>query len=71
MTTRGATPLWDFSFRPDDRILMGRESAGVPDEIHDSADARIVIPMAAGARSLNVVMSAGIALAEAIRQTPR
>jgi tRNA (cytidine/uridine-2'-O-)-methyltransferase len=71
MTTRGATPLWDFSFRPDDRILMGRESAGVPDAVHDSADARIVIPMAEGARSLNVVISAGIALAEAIRQTRR
>lgn len=71
MTTRGATPLWDFVFRPDDRILLGRESAGVPAEAHDSADARIVIPMSEGARSLNVVMSAGIALAEAIRQTRR
>lgn len=71
MTTRGATPLWDFAFRADDRLLFGRESAGVPEAVHDSADARIAIPMAPGARSLNVVMSAGIALAEAIRQTRR
>lgn len=69
LTTRGATPLWDFRFQPTDRLLLGRESAGVPDDVHDIADARVVIPLAADARSLNVVMSAGIALAEAIRQT--
>jgi len=68
MTTRGATPLYDFAFRPGDTLLMGRESAGVPDTVHDSADARICIAMAAGARSLNVVAAAAMALGEATRQ---
>jgi tRNA (cytidine/uridine-2'-O-)-methyltransferase len=68
-TTRGATPIHDFSFRADDLLLFGRESAGVPDEVHAAADARVVIPLAAGARSLNLVNAAAIALAEALRQT--
>ena len=68
MTTVGATPLWDFQFQNGDTILMGRESAGVPDEVHTRADAAIVIPMPGGGRSLNVAMSAGIAVAEASRQ---
>jgi len=68
MTTRAAANLHDFTFQPDDVLLMGRESAGVPDSVHDSADARIRIPMAAGARSLNVVTAAAMALGEAIRQ---
>lgn len=67
-TTKAADNLWDFSFRPDDRLLFGRESAGVPDEVHNSADARVVIPIRPETRSLNVVVSAGIALAEAQRQ---
>lgn len=68
MTTRAASDLHDFTFQPDDVLLMGRESAGVPDTVHDSADARIRIPMATGARSLNVVTAAAMALGEAIRQ---
>lgn len=68
MTTRAAADLHDFSFQPGDVLLMGRESAGVPDMVHDSADARIRIPMAPGARSLNVVTAAAMALGEAIRQ---
>ena len=68
MTTEGATPLWDFKFQKDDTVLMGRESAGVPTEVHGRADAAIVIPMPGGGRSLNVAMSAGIAVAEALRQ---
>ena len=68
MTTQGATPLWDFTFRKTDTILMGRESAGVPPEVHAQADAAIIIPMPGGGRSLNVAMSAGIAVAEAARQ---
>jgi len=68
-TTKGATDLWDFRFEPDDRLLFGRESAGVPDDVAAAADARVRIPMQDGARSLNVTVSAGIALAEAIRQT--
>ncbi len=68
LTTEGATDLYSFNFLPGDIILMGRESAGVPRDVHDSADARIRIPMPGGGRSLNVAMSAGIAVAEALRQ---
>ena len=68
MTTRASVPLWDFQFRPSDTILMGQESAGLPDEIHAVADARLVIPMAEGTRSLNIAISAGMAVAEATRQ---
>lgn len=68
MTTEGATDLWDFKFESGDSIMMGRESAGVPENVHSSVDARIRIPMPGGGRSLNVAMSAGIAVAEACRQ---
>ena len=68
MTTKAASRLWDFTFRPGDTILMGRESAGLPDEVHAAADARLLIPMQPGARSLNVAMAAAIAVAEAGRQ---
>jgi len=67
-TTRGAEPIWDFQFQPDDRLLFGRESAGVPENVHEMADARVRIPIRASMRSLNVSVSAGIALAEAQRQ---
>lgn len=69
LTTRGAIPYTDFAFAPDDRIMVGRESAGVPDEVHDAADARLVIPLKPPARSLNVALSAAIVLGEALRQT--
>lgn len=68
MTTKAATPLWEHAFRPGDRILMGSESAGAPEAVHARADARLVIPLAPGARSLNVVAAAAIALGEARRQ---
>jgi tRNA (cytidine/uridine-2'-O-)-methyltransferase len=68
-TTRGASPYADFAFRPGDTLLFGRESAGVPDEVHAAADARLYIPLAPGARSLNLTVSAAIALSEALRQT--
>ena len=67
-TTRAATPLHDFRFQADDIPLFGRESAGVPQDVHDAADARVVIPLAAGARSLNLVTAAAIALGEGLRQ---
>jgi tRNA (cytidine/uridine-2'-O-)-methyltransferase len=67
-STRGAEPLHAFRFEPRDILLFGRESAGVPDEVHAAADARVVIPLAPGARSLNVVTAAAIALGEALRQ---
>jgi tRNA (cytidine/uridine-2'-O-)-methyltransferase len=71
LTTKGATPLPAFAFQPDDRLLLGRESAGVPDTVHVAADARLVIPLASGCRSLNVAQAAAIALYEGLRQTGR
>lgn len=68
-TTRGAVRLEHHAFRPGDVLLFGRESAGVPDAVHAAADARVVIPLVAGARSMNVAVSAGIAVWEALRQT--
>jgi tRNA (cytidine/uridine-2'-O-)-methyltransferase len=68
-TTRGSVRLDTFPFHADDFLLFGRESAGVPEEVHAAADARVMIPLAAEARSLNVAMSAGIALWEALSQT--
>jgi tRNA (cytidine/uridine-2'-O-)-methyltransferase len=71
LTTAGDQRHSDFAFRPDDRIVVGRESAGVPPEVHAAADARIRIPMQPGLRSLNVAQAAAIGLAEALRQTGR
>ena len=68
LTTKGDTSLWDFTFRPGDVILVGRESAGVPEAVHAAADARLRIPIRAPLRSLNVGISAAIALVEALRQ---
>jgi tRNA (cytidine/uridine-2'-O-)-methyltransferase len=67
LTTKGARAYTDFAFEPTDILLVGRESAGVPDYVHEAADARVVIPI--HARSLNVGMSAAIVLAESLRQT--
>jgi len=69
LTTRGDTPYADFSFHPGDNILLGRESAGVSEEVHGEADARLLIPMRTGIRSLNVAMAAAMVLSEALRQT--
>jgi tRNA (cytidine/uridine-2'-O-)-methyltransferase len=69
MSSKASTPLPAAKFLPDDIILMGSESTGVPDTVHNRADARIHIPMRAGFRSLNVSVAAGIALAEGLRQT--
>lgn len=68
-TTRGASPFHQFQYRPGDVLLMGRESAGVPFDVHQAADARLYIPLSPGARSLNVVTAAAMALGEALRQT--
>ena len=68
-TTRGATPLNDFRFEPGDTLLFGSETSGAPDHVHDAADARVVIPIRPEARSLNLSVSAGIALWEGLRQT--
>ena len=69
MTTAGTVPLHRFDFAGTDTILLGRESAGVPQAVHETADARIVIPLRSGARSLNVAQAGAIALFEALRQT--
>jgi tRNA (cytidine/uridine-2'-O-)-methyltransferase len=68
-TTRAAGPFLKFRFRPDDVLMFGRESAGVPSEVHAAADARLLIPMRPGLRSLNVAMACAIAVGEALRQT--
>ena len=69
LTTRGETRLPDFDFRPNDILLLGRESAGLPDLVLAGADARLRIPLKTGTRSLNIAVAAGIATAEALRQT--
>ncbi len=68
-TTRGAVDLPQARFAVDDVLLFGSEGAGVPDAVHARADLRVRIPLRAGFRSLNVAVSAGIILAEALRQT--
>ena len=68
--TTGATASYlDFRFAADDVLLFGRESAGVPLEVHHAADARLVVPMRPGLRSLNVAVAAAMAAGEALRQT--
>ena len=68
-TTRAAQPFHQFDYAADDILLFGRESAGVPDEVHEAAQARLCIPLMADTRSLNVVTAAALALGEALRQT--
>jgi tRNA (cytidine/uridine-2'-O-)-methyltransferase len=68
-TTKARLSYLDYSFETDDILLFGRESAGVPDEVHDAADARLVIPLRPKLRSLNVALAAAMAAGEALRQT--
>ena len=68
-TTKAECNHIEFEFQSDDLILMGRESAGVPEEVHSTVDARLKIPMVTGMRSLNVAVATAIALGEAYRQT--
>ena len=68
MTTKASQSYTDFRFMPNDVILMGRESAGVPEEVHKIADARVIIPMNEKARSINVAVSATMVIGEALRQ---
>ena len=71
LTTKGETNLWGFAFRDGDIILVGRESAGVPEAVSASVDARVRIPIRPQLRSVNVSVAASIALAEALRQIGR
>ena len=68
-TTRAASSYVDFEFESGDTLMFGRESAGVPEDVHAAATARLLIPMRPGLRSLNVVTAAAMALGEALRQT--
>lgn len=68
LTTKSALAYTEFKFQAGDILLMGRESAGVPDPVHDAATARVVIPMARNIRSLNVAVAAAMVLGEALRQ---
>ncbi len=67
-STKAAEPYTQFAFQKGDILLLGRESAGVPDDVHRAADARLIIPMVPDARSLNLALSAAIATGEALRQ---
>lgn len=68
LTTKATTPYTRFAFAATDILLFGRESAGVPQKVHDVADARLTIPMPGGGRSLNVALSVAMVAGEAMRQ---
>ncbi len=68
LSTRAALPYTQFHFEDRDILLLGRESAGVPDNVHEVADARLMIPMKGGGRSLNVALAAAMVAGEALRQ---
>ena len=68
LTTKATTAYTDFAFAAGDIVLFGRESAGVPEEVHQAADARLTIPMRPGARSINVALSVAMVAGEALRQ---
>jgi tRNA (cytidine/uridine-2'-O-)-methyltransferase len=68
-STKAADVYFDFAFQPNDILLFGRESAGVPDTVHNMADGRILVPMVEGQRSINIAMSAAMIAGEAMRQT--
>jgi tRNA (cytidine/uridine-2'-O-)-methyltransferase len=69
LSTQGDTRLPEATFRADDILLLGRESAGVPTEVHDAADLCVRVPLRPGARSLNVALAAAMVLSEGLRQT--
>jgi tRNA (cytidine/uridine-2'-O-)-methyltransferase len=68
LTTKSDQSYLDFTFRDGDILLAGQESAGVPDHVHESCDARLTIPMAPGPRSMNVVNACSMVVGEALRQ---
>jgi len=69
LSTRAAVDYRDVQYLPDDVLMLGRESAGVPDSVHDRADLRVLIPMRPGFRSLNVAIAGAMVIGEALRQT--
>jgi tRNA (cytidine/uridine-2'-O-)-methyltransferase len=68
-TTKGAEPYLSHTYHDDEILLFGRESAGVPDDVANAADSRVVIPMRESLRSINLAMTVAMALGEALRQT--
>jgi tRNA (cytidine/uridine-2'-O-)-methyltransferase len=68
LSTKAKRSLWDFNFNLNDTLIMGRETQGVPDYVLDQCDSAVTIPMPGGGRSLNVAISAGIAISEATRK---
>ena len=68
-TTKASVPYTEFAFEDGDIVLMGRESAGVPDAVHERADGRVLIPMRPETRSINVALSAAMIVGEGLRQT--
>ena len=71
LTTKSDQPYLDFTFQSGDILLAGQESAGVPEHVHNSCDARLTIPLAAGLRSMNVVNACAMVVGEALRQVRR
>jgi tRNA (cytidine/uridine-2'-O-)-methyltransferase len=69
LSSKAALPYTDFAFAADDKIVLGRESAGAPQGVHDRADARLRIPLKSGLRSINVAQAGAMVLGEALRQT--
>jgi tRNA (cytidine/uridine-2'-O-)-methyltransferase len=69
LSSKASTRLTDFAFAPDDILLMGSESSGVPGQVRDRCDAQVRIPLNPAVRSLNISVATGIALSEALRQT--
>ena len=69
LPTRASLPYTEAAYQPADTLLVGRESAGVPEIVHATADLRVVIPMRQGLRSINVAVAAAMVLGEALRQT--
>lgn len=69
LSTRAPTRYTDFAFRPDDTLMVGRETSGVPDRVWRHTDAQVTVPMVGGVRSLNVATAAAMVLGEALRQT--
>ena len=68
LDVKATLPYFEFNYEPNDCIMVGKESTGVPDDIYEFCDEKIIIPMKEGSRSLNVAISLAIGLSEALRQ---
>lgn len=68
LSTKSSESLWKFNFSSEDILLLGRESAGAPDFVHNRADSVVSLPMPGAGRCMNVTVTAGISLSEGLRQ---